>query len=329
MRDLESDILETQKLLDSYFYNRRCLGTTPEERFGGIIPTYFWTNENVREVLDLENIDNLKRALTVLSSGDQLFSLVGKNISQIDTFDINYLAEYYVLGLKKAMIRKYNYDDFLKFCSKSFLFSNNNDQELDEKMAFLESLLPFMEEKYRLFWQEVFDYAFKLWDDQKSWHLQYLFTNIEESFKVMFYVGYLHSPDSYNKVKKHLDNCEITFQSIDVREIGRTFHGQYDLIYLSNILDFMESRWGWKWDYEKLQEFEHSLDAITHENTLTFLKYVIRFSVSNFPMKGNISKKELFWDSAVTTKDLKSEWVKTISNVRSEYIDGIVLKRGK
>ena len=74
---------------------------------------YFWTNENINAYLSLFPMEMYENALSVLSSGDHIFNLIQRGILDIDTFDSNLLTKYYALGLKKAMILKYSYKDFI------------------------------------------------------------------------------------------------------------------------------------------------------------------------------------------------------------------------
>ena len=76
-------------------------------------PVYAWTNESVYNALDFADAYGRQRALSVLASGDQVFSMLDYKIDDIDTFDINALTEYYALGLKRAMILKYDYFYFI------------------------------------------------------------------------------------------------------------------------------------------------------------------------------------------------------------------------
>lgn len=64
--------------------------------------SYYWTNENIKGYLDKVDFEGKDNALAVLASGDHIFNLVEKGISNIDTFDTNKLTEYYALGFKKS-----------------------------------------------------------------------------------------------------------------------------------------------------------------------------------------------------------------------------------
>ena len=59
---------------------------------------YAFTNENMRDYL--KGINN-ECTLSICSSGDQYFNLVGLNAKEIDLVDTNFLTEYYTLGIKQ------------------------------------------------------------------------------------------------------------------------------------------------------------------------------------------------------------------------------------
>ena len=107
-------------------------------------PVYLWTNENVRGYQNL--FEGKKNVLSVLSSGDQIFNMLLKGVIKIDTFDNNGLTEYFTLGLKKAMILKYSYEEFLIKTKKMCSSHDNPAMSLDELSVFVKELLPYMEE---------------------------------------------------------------------------------------------------------------------------------------------------------------------------------------
>ena len=59
-----------------------------------------------------------KKALSVLASGDHVFNLIYYGILNIDTFDTNRLTEYYALGLKRAALLAFTYEEYLLFNQK-------------------------------------------------------------------------------------------------------------------------------------------------------------------------------------------------------------------
>ena len=99
--------------------------------------------------------------------------------------------------------------------------------------------------------------------------------------------------------------------------------GKYDLILLSNTLDYIEGRWGQNWSHEKLEEYLKSLEALSKDNAIIFYKYVINL------LRGDVYKENIFYDSSVTYEDVASE-IHLIPKVGYETIyDGMILRRVK
>ena len=118
---------------------------------------YSFTNENINAYTELID-NNPQSALTVLASGDQPYNLITKGILDIDTFDINLMTEFYALGLKRAMILKYNHDEFINIVLKIMRYQFT----IEEEIEFIIDLLPYMDTEYRLFWKTIVDYFIKL-----------------------------------------------------------------------------------------------------------------------------------------------------------------------
>lgn len=86
-----------------------------EEAFKEVSNVYYFTNENISGCLTQLEFKNNESSLTICGSGDQIFNLVYKGNSCIDAFDTNKLAEYFALGIKKAAIKTFTYEEFLSF----------------------------------------------------------------------------------------------------------------------------------------------------------------------------------------------------------------------
>jgi len=250
------------------------------EAFSGYQKTYFTTNENIKAYLDLVNLDDYNNALTVLASGDQLFNLINKGILEVDTFDINKFTEYYVFGLRMAMIDKYNYKDYLKVFNKL----------LDEKTSFEElndilyGLLPFMDMKYREFWKEILDYNYILQKDAKER------LNITRMLFFGFldnnhFNNYLLNDEEYNKLKSNLNRAKISFSATNAVDLYKKNNKKYDLVLLSNILDYIYSHLGVNWDINK---FVGRLTKICSENYIIFLHYLFDYYSNNYTKQHNL-----------------------------------------
>ena len=97
------ELYKTKELIENYIKYHNAFSNR----------VYSYTNENIKSYLNNFDFNDKNSALSVLSSGDYVFNLIHNGITSIDAFDSNYLTEFYSLGIKKAMILKYDYKDFL------------------------------------------------------------------------------------------------------------------------------------------------------------------------------------------------------------------------
>ena len=89
---------------------------------------YMWPYENDREFLGMVVFKDIRSVLTVLSSGDYLFSLICRGILDVDTFDSQPIASYYAFGLKRTIIEMI--DNYIEF--KSYFNSLINNDNLTD-----------------------------------------------------------------------------------------------------------------------------------------------------------------------------------------------------
>ena len=86
--------------------------------FSKFCEIYPFTNENINGYIGKIVFSENDIILSILSSGDHAFNLITSGALNIDTFDINCLTEYYALGLKRALIIRYSYDEFMRISKK-------------------------------------------------------------------------------------------------------------------------------------------------------------------------------------------------------------------
>lgn len=244
--------------------------------FEGYQVVYFSSNENVKESINNVYQDGVDNALCVLASGDQVYELINKGVTNVDTFDKNRLTEYYVLGLKRAMILKYSYKEYLNVL-KIFINSNPNKELIEETII---SLLGYMDEKYRKFWKEIVDYEIRLQENNKTKYdiiaLMFIHLAIPDTYPLLY--GYLQDEQTYNAFKEKLLNANITFKYCNVLNLYYTFNKKYDIIYLSNILDYLYYDIGYGWGKKQLNTFKESLDKISSEDAKILLHYVFNYT---------------------------------------------------
>lgn len=277
-------LIDRQIKINSYFKDYL-------QSFDGYQKVFLQTNENVLGYVSQIGIDyqDKKSALCVASSGDQAFSLITEGILNLELFDVNNLTEYYVLGLKRAMVLKYSYYDYLKVISK--LSSNVINNE--EIMAIMSDLIPYMDQEYRYFWYEVSNYYYALLKSGKvSLSLGRLLFRIAPTFIVNFKVSYLNNEESYNLLKERLSKANMHFQHADAYNLKEVYNKQkFDVIALSNILDYFYLKLNCDWKPFELELYVRCMKRLLNENGIMFLQYVFTGRPINF--------------SAVSEEDLK------------------------
>ncbi len=310
---------EVKSIIDVQLFNNEIL-----ESFWTSRPTskfFIFSNEKIMSYLRLANINGNEKTLTIAGSGDQVFSLLSKGVTEIDTFDVNLLAEQYAFGLKKALILRYDYQMFCHiiqiFCCEKI--ENGNINELISQIIM--DAIPAMDFQYREFWQRIVDY---------NWHIQPVLgtkinlmhllgiLNVPFDYCLKHY-DYLKNAASYNKMRQNLLKSNISFQLANATNIGKQFSKKYDLLCLSNCLDFVRNVWGENWDYERLKAYLDSLSPITNPNSQIFLQYIFDYN----------PEYELFDSSDVYLKDLQGLEVHElpIENPLYPDRDAIILKR--
>lgn len=283
---------------------------------------YYWTNENIDYYLGMFNLESKNNALAVASTGDHAFNLVANGIDNIDTFDINRLTEYLVLGLKRTMIAVYNYYEFLAMQNHMA----NPEISLEELTDIISSLTYHMDSKYRIFWQSIIDYNYKL---QKKYG-----TNL--NLIHMLYIGvfartchlnnntYLYDEYVYEDFRSKLGNANITFKGTDALDLAKEFKGKkYDVIMLSNILDYANTRWGNNWGINELEAYIKSLEGISNEDAIIFVKYIISY------INSGVVKSHIFHDSSIMPSDLTDQIYPIPKYTSSSSYDGMILRRVK
>ncbi len=177
---------------------------------------YPWTNECLSTYYDLYDLEN-KNALTVTSSSDHAMHAILAGCKSVDSFDKNKLSKYYA-DLKIALIKTLTYDEFMNFYKDKSFFENLDLQTLSYNLS----------DNTKEFWQEFYN-------NSKSKRRYKLFKNDGYVDPVKSDIKYLDE-DQYYKLKNNLYDANITYYDSDIRTLEK--NKLYDVIFLSNILDF-------------------------------------------------------------------------------------------
>ena len=269
MGEVDIAIEEVKKLISQNIIRDSILEKSTN--FEGYQDIYYQTNENITDYLSLIDIANKENALCVAGSGDQAFSLIYKGINEIDLFDVNKFTEYFIFGLKKAMILKYSYDEYINTLNK-LIIQMTNPSEINEIIF---DLLSYMDEPYKIFWQAILEYNWKL---QKELNIYTNFMyglNVNAGLKIISnFCPFLTSEVDYNSLKNKLSTVNMQFKYCNAINLPDVFNKNYDLILLSNILDYAYIYWGYNWKIQNLNNYIANLLKMLNNNGIIFLHYI-------------------------------------------------------
>ena len=275
------------------------------------LAVYAFTNENIKAYL--EGIKG-KSALSVCSSGDQYFNLIGQNFLDIDLIDINPLAEYYALGIKQALILGFSYEEYLKVITLLF---KKPAKELEKEI--LEYLLKWMSPKYQIFWQEIFNYYFKLQEKyQREISLLQILTQdyYFDLDEIIFLNHYLEGKEKYERTKHNLLSVNSNFILGNI--LNYESSKKYDLILCSNILEYFYHP---NLDIKRLHQLYQPLLNMLNEQGIIYADYIYGLyqdkELRTFPIGG----------ANITGRELLKEEIKLIPNYRGKDQNAVLILR--
>lgn len=248
-------------------------------------PVYAFANEALNQYMN--NYDFKGRSvLASLGSGDFALNAYLLGATEVETFDINQYT-YYFYQLKKALIMKYNYEDFCNLIrNPQNIFKEFSEfkQFLDsESIAFFEHLLEIYKGDVVALLNKV--YIDKIGEAKHQWNESNTFDTTEEFFLIAQYKNYyLQSGENYNRLKEQLSkhlNDKFYFENL----YEFTPQKKYDIVYLSNIGDYSKNE-------EEFKEFVAQLrEKVLNENGI-----IIVVSITNHIIMGSDSSERTMMD---------------------------------
>lgn len=200
-------------------------------RFPNYNKVYFYSNENISSVLS--NFDvNGKKVLSVLGSGDQAFHLMNRGAERVDIFDINKLAIYYYY-FRMWVIDYYN------------RFYPNDNFSIDYIKDVLSHVKIRTEEE-----KNVFNYWLSFIENV---------SNVKSN--KMFYRGFndkYNNIDDLSLIKEKMRN--FSYYNVDVANNVNCIDKKYDVIYLSNIPDYITP------NYVSFEKFKDNMIKLLNKN---------------------------------------------------------------
>ena len=233
----------TEKLKEDLNYANSILDGECRDNFRKI---YTSTNESLLALFKKIDLSN-KNVLTVLSSSDYLYMSYFFGAKNVDTFDINPLT-YRFYHLRKWLIKNQVLDIGLSSYAETLKIIENTTScsSLDEK----ESLL---------FWREIIE---KIGEYE-------FFTN--QLFTTVFNPFCYYYEDKTDALSLILDSTNPSFYKFDISEsININIKDKYDVIFLSNILDYVRSS-------KKLPVVMENLSSLMNDNGSVICSHIPRY----------------------------------------------------
>lgn len=172
---------------------------------------YFHSNENLKVVFSEIDVLN-KDVLSVLASGDQAFHLLNKGAKHVDLFDKNKLTIYYYyirLWTLKYLGNFYPNSDFtISFVAELLKFVNPSSKEENDAYNYWTKIVNSFDNNMinKLFYRGSYERLNEIKD------INQLLTRIDEKF---------------------------SFYNIDLRKDVSEIKNKYDVIYISNISEYV------------------------------------------------------------------------------------------
>ena len=225
---------------------------------------YFHSNEHLKDIFDQIDVKG-KNCLSVLGSGDQAFYMFDRDAESVDLFDINKLAIYYY---------------YLRVWAIKYLDRFYPDNYIDKD--FVLNLLRYVKVSNKL---EKFAYDYWM-------KYAYGFENYKKDIlEGLFIIGnnpYLNKLDDLSRVKSRLNDC-INFFNMDLSDENIPREKKYDIIYTSNIIDYLHSLY-------RISVYRHNLFDLLNDDGM-----IVATHVTNSYRKG---EEALLFDRYFDVKEL-------------------------
>lgn len=183
---------------------------------------YLFSNENLSGYLKGNDYVG-KSAITVGSSGDQVFNLINYGCSNVTLYDINPNIKYYY-DLKKAAIYGLDKQEFLEFLSGfKILFKNRNFFNYETYLK----ISKYLDNDSKIFWDYLFNGKYKM--------KNLFFNDFLRIKKLIHNNDYLK--EDFNLLRRKLDKSRVNIYSGDIYDLDK-LNKKFDYIILSNVFDY-------------------------------------------------------------------------------------------
>lgn len=231
---------------------------------------YIKSNELITEYE--KYLQNKKDVLSVIASADQIITMILGGSKNIDSFDISTFPKYYMY-LKLAGIMSLNVEDYL-----NFFYKIDDKPEVYDDLYF-DLIRNNLEKEAKEFWDSLIN--FYDWNDITS---STLFSSEPVSVSSVLNQTSFINTESFSKLKELIPNININTYEGNILDIADNFNKKYDLIYLSNIIYYVDRK-----EYKELLE---KLKLTDNGIALTYL-YNSLTQINNYFNENNYNVEEI------------------------------------
>lgn len=229
MKNIERDIkllenmLKYNEIMDKELINEDN-SLTP---FGLADKVYPFTNEYIKNYY-YKNLDN-KKVLSITSSADHIIHSIYAGATDITAFDINRFCKYYS-ALKIAMIKRYNFDNFVQNINNFISITPYNitkDAIKSFEISLSDISIYLTEDEINFFNKLIDIYT----ENNLSTSLFRYFHTIKSNI--------YYDKDNYNYLKHKIDNANVKYIDSGIDKLSNKVDSTYDFMYISNILSYV------------------------------------------------------------------------------------------
>ena len=216
---MDEDIIKAQKIVSGNLINLN------DKTFHNDSFIYKTSNERISELI--KYIKGRKTILTPTSSGDLVLNGALLGINNIDSFDISTFPKYF-LNFKIAAVKALSKEEYVEFFFEAITTSEKYDE-------YYYRIRKYLDDKDLLFWDGLFD--FFDWID--------IYNSLLFSHETFYTNNVIHENmylqgNNYNELRKVIDKVNINNYQGDIISLSKELEREYDLIYLSNILYYVD-----------------------------------------------------------------------------------------
>lgn len=166
-----------------------------------------------------------KDCLTVLGSSAQMLYMYTNGAKNVTTFDINKFSVYYFYLIKAFLLSNLAKEDLVN------IFKMKDEKDVKKIFS---KVAKYLKGDAYVFWKTLYNiYKEKLFNKEILFH--YVDT------PTIYYTNGILDSENWNILKKIITNIEPNFMHCNIKDLPNSLNNQYDLMYLSNIIEYTDS----------------------------------------------------------------------------------------